>query len=409
MKYLICTLIFSILFSVWIVQKIHNQIKKKLIKSFLYKNIKDSTCFSLFASSLIEITTKKILEAPQKEQQKLLETLIKNNFGELIRHFQKKDKIIAVALLSLFYPEQEIKLTRLKPQSKKSQIVLCLLDEIKSEYENMEKHFKNMPSIGYFSTYKALKRLIEARCLFLKADLKKASKNVIKSARFFRKKHMNNELAYTYFMLGEIYQRAGFYDACEMMFRAAEQIYEKTGHTYGRHQILSAFAENCLKQQRFDDAQSYLDCALKACKKNNLRCADILNQKAMLLNIKKDYQNAQKTANAAFKKHKELKNDAGIALSLTQMAIAAYHSRDYQKAKRHTLSAQKHFKAAKDNLSSIDLFALLVHTSLELSDKKSAKKYFNALKRKQKKYPQIISSEMMDKLQKQIIREDIRK
>jgi len=360
MKYLIYILILVVLtFSFFLWKKIQNNIKISLFKKLLSKNIQQTqynTHLSLFHNIITDIISKFFIKASKKEQTKILKSLEDENIQTLLKFLQKKDLSLEYALKHILsFKANSKKIQKKKNRSSLLRLLSCIIHESNFSYSAIKN---DLPGFFWSKRYRAIRNLLHARYLFFKTDLKNALKYALKASKTLKKERLNDELAYTYFMIGEIYRIAGEYDLAHMTFLCASKIYQTTNHIFGQNLILANLGINCTHAKRFKDAELYFNQALTSFRKNKdiLHEAEILNQKALLLNIKSDPLKAYKTAQEALQKNKKIKNEQGLALSFQQMAIALYSIEKFndslkaaQEAKKRYLK-QKNYQAYADSL-----------------------------------------------------------
>lgn len=322
MKYLICffvLIVFGCAFFWWQRQKTHIQVaflKKFLFQKYDLKNT--NTFFSLFADEIFEMVALAVLRAPFKLKGHIFKSLKAGDEKPLLKYLQKNETPIFSLLTSLLHAKPHSKPKKLASASDLSKLaeLLCL----ESEFEYDLK--KNLPKKFCFlytgKPLRCLKKLCDARRLFLKTDLKKASEILVKLAKIYQKDNNAYKTAYVYFMLGQIYRLAKAYDAAHLMFEKAFTIYDQTHHLFGKNLVLAALAFNCLPQQNFDDAQAYFKEASRFFSRhpNPLFQAKILNGQCCCHLGVNDFNKALKTANKAYLLHKNGAHKSGMAFSL---------------------------------------------------------------------------------------------
>ncbi|MBR2299610.1 MAG: hypothetical protein IJ870_03445 [Alphaproteobacteria bacterium] len=405
MKYFIYCLFFSApILSYFCWRVFQNKIKVLLIKSLIQKAALqkiDRHHLCLFKDILFEMAAKVVAKASKKKQTEIIKSLQKNELNALFEYLSLKEQPLSHALQKIMeYPTKAFRQQNFKG-SYISKLALALIHESCFDYPPIQNDLKNFP---YFckSKLKTIKNLCNARHSFLKADFKKASKTLLKTSKVFQRKKCFDELAYTYFMLSQMYHIFGAFDAAEMMLTSAMHLYKKTQNTYGQNFILGELGINCLAQNRIEEADSYFRQAATSHKKNKdtLHLAEILNQQARLENLASNPKKALKHATSALKKHQLLKNKAGVALSCEQIALAHYEIGNPKKATAFALIAKKNYMAQKNNDAYADSLAFLAKVQLEAGHIENAKKYFNALKYHLKKYQTTFLPENLEKLKR---------
>ncbi len=407
MKYLIYLVFFFIIFTLlffWYVSK--KNLQKKFFKNVLL-NCLDSKRSSnvplcLFSNAIVDLICEFILTKPEKVKKQILKELAEKNYTTLIKKSSREDVALSKLIKSLLTDEKILN-TDIKHKSFPS-LSECIFYESTYDYEALKSVIKKIPNF-YFSPKKhAFKSLFTARCLLLKTDLKKASQTLMKSMKTFRKHSCLDELAYSYFLLGEIYRISKAHDVAQMMFEISSGIYKKTNHFYGQNFIASAKAVNCIGQKRFDEARSLFQDLLKKYKekKDDLHEAEILNQLALLANIQNNHADAIKYAKKALSIHEKLKNIIGASFSQEQIAIANYAKGSFKIAEEMALAAQKGYLKNKNETAYAEILALLIRIYIQTDQKEKLKKANNALKKLEKQNKSYFSLENLRNLRHDI-------
>jgi len=137
----------------------------------------------------------------------------------------------------------------------------CFFIESSREYKKLEKNFLELPTFYFHKKYRIFKNLLEARVLFFKTDMKKASQKLLKCLPYFKKNGFVDETAYIFFMLGEMYQVAQSFDVARLMFEKALDIYQKSQNFYAVPFLMLAKGMLLGQQDQFEEAE---DCFEKA-------------------------------------------------------------------------------------------------------------------------------------------------
>ncbi len=389
MKYLIYLLFFFIVFTLlffWYVSK--KNLQKNFFKGMLLNKLdshlstNEHTC--LFSAAIIDLVCEFILTKPEKVKKQILKELADDNYTTLLKKISRQDAALEKLIKVLMLGETTLN-SVIKPKTFPS-LSECIFYESTHQYQQLESIIKKIPNYLLNRKKHALKKLFTARCLLLKTDLKKASQELMKSMKTFRKYVYLDELAYAYFLLGEIYRISKAHDVAQMMFEISSGIYKKINHLYGQNFITSAKALNCIGQKRFEEAQVLLQETLKkyADRKDKLHEAEILNQLSLLANIQKEPYSAIKYAKKALNIHTHIKNKLGCAFSQEQLAVAYYTKGSLKVAEEKALAAKKSYQKTHNQTACAEVLALLIRIYTQTNQKEKAKKILNTLKKIQK-------------------------
>jgi len=414
MKYLFYILLFLAPFLSYVVwKKFQHTIRKILIQNTLlsmaYKKTQNHH-LCLFNDILIEMASKCLMKASYKKQKKILEDLKNGNTEKLFEYTRSQEENLNFALNHILPSSAPYHIPPKNSKNKNSKLISAIIHECTFEYPSIKEDLKQTPFLILSQKNRIIRQLLSARCLFLQTDLQNASKLLLKTVQKLRKLKLYNELAYAYYMLGEIYRVAGLHDIAEMMLTSSLQIYKNTNHKYGQTFITAIKGLNCIDAKRFEDAQNYLNQALKIYTKNKDKQheAEILNQMAILLNTKGTFQEAYINANKALKKHKFCNNISGLALSYQQMAISAYNMENFKTAEKYAEMAKKNYQLHQNHAALTESLELLTRICIKKKNLKKAKKYLNALKYRKKRYHQYFSLENLKKLSQDINAEKVK-
>lgn len=345
-------------------QKMKKEAVRSLVSDIVKTRCNFNLSLSLFENAFIEWITNIVIKAPKKAQQELLSDLQKHHTKKLKLYLKKTNPVLLEALNDLCslkntYTHRK----KIHPQTTTDILTSCLVSETSFLYPAIEKTLSQMPFIPFDYRKRALKNLFQARVFFFKTDLKKASKILFKNIKMLEHSDFDEELAYNYFMLGEIYRTCCLFDSADMMFRTSLQIYQNINHSFGTRFILSAHAFNALQAGRTADAESSFKkvlCAFQK-QKDTLHEAEILNQLAVLSNMNGDFKKAQRLASRALQKHTLCVNPNGIAFSHRQIAVSAKELNRLPLAKKHASKAKQIYKTQQNHSAVQDMSSFLKH------------------------------------------------
>lgn len=407
MKYLIYTLI---LFSILIWSFFKRNIRKKAIKILLFKKLEEKTYaghnLTLFLSYIVETISDLILKLPYKNQKKILNNLWKNHYDELLKQVKKKDLFLAV-LLEALLAEKNMNALCLKKKecsSLSSKLILGLYYESTFQFDELNKLVQNLPSFYLKRKNRAVYRLLKARTFFHQTDMAKSSKLLLKCAKNFKKLKLSDELAYSYFLMSEIYRICGVYDAAEILITEARQIYKNADHDFGQTFALAERGLILLNNNRLDEA---LNCFTEAKKvyhqnKDFVHEAEMMGQEAFLYNLKKESKKALSLAKKALKIHQKYKNKIGISFCYEQISGAYYGLCDFKKALNYALYATDSYFKQKNHSAYMEMLQFLTELHLLFNNNKKAVQTFKKLKNYHRKHQKFFDKKQIENLSQKL-------
>lgn len=384
MKYFVCFFVlclFSGAFALWKHQK--RRIQNALIKKILLKKYdfeKTDSFFALFADEIFELTAEAILTATLRTKRYLFKSLKQGNEKALFKYLQKNEPPLFATLNALLTKKRYTPKKTQKSVSKISKLTVMLGFESQFEYQLPANVFEKPPFIFLNKRLRNLSKLFEARCLFLKTDLKKSSEILIDLAKIYQKENDAFKTAYVYFMLGQIYSLSKAFDTAQIIFEKALQIFDKTHCSYGTHLVLTALALNFMCQEHFEDAHAYFDKA----KRLSIQIEDLFSQ-AKILNWQScchlnnhNFKKAHQTAASAFRLHQKIGNRYGMALSLEIKAATDSASDRHHQAITQAKSALTYYRLLKNPSAEQKMLFMIAKIYHNAGQHEDAKKALNA-------------------------------
>lgn len=391
MKYFVCLAFFLLLaFAVFLWQRAKRNLKCALLKNFFrqhYDFEQTNTLFSLFADDIFEIAAQSILSADMRTKNKIFKNLKSGNEDTLFAFLKTQEQPIEKLLKAL--SGQKLISGKTQPaRTASSKLALALIGESQFQYGQLDELLSKLPSFPCNKSLRRLKKLLNARRLLFKTDLKKASEILIRLAKVYQKDDDALKTAYVYFMLGQVYRLAKAFDVAQMMFEKSLRIYKHLSHAYGQHLILSELGLNALMQNLFDDAHAYLKKAHSFYTKHQstLLEANILTWQSCCHLGQNNSKKARYTAGKAFKLHQRLGSRAGMAFSLELKAAAFLGDHNHKMAESCTKSALKHYHGLQNRTAELKMLDMLTKIQLDANQIPKAKRAFNIFCKHQKKY-----------------------
>lgn len=251
--------VFSLTFGLWWVKNSHKRALKVCLTCFFEKKAHPFSRLNLFLSILIDLTVDFIVKQPRKIQKQMIIELKKGRYALLIKRAQNNAPFLAQSLKALL----ETKSHHVKSMPEKMHLVSekfirCLWFESTFDFEALGGAVQELPGFCFKKKYRVLKKMLSARVLFFKTDLKKASKHLISCAPYFCKKGFLDEGAYCYFLLGEMYRLTQTHDVAEILFNDALKIYQKEENECGVGLIELVKGMLFYERKRFDEAVASL-------------------------------------------------------------------------------------------------------------------------------------------------------
>ena len=381
MKYFVCFLLLLFLigaFLFWMRQK--RRIQSIFIKKILFKKYnleKTDTFFALFADEIFEMVTEAVLSAPSRLKHSLFKNLKRGNEKALFQYLKKNEAPVKMLLDALL--ENKNHTPKKPPQTASKISKLAALLDIESQFEyQLPAALFEMPHFFFLNRrLNNLSKLLKARRLFLETDLKKSSEILMKLAKIYQGENDAFKTAYVYFMLGQIYSLSKAFDAAQIIFQKALQIFKKTHCSYGTHLVLTALALNFMCHEHFENAHDYFNKAHRFFHKtkNILLEAKILNGKSFCHLSENSFKKANQTAGIAFKLHQKIGNRYGMAFSLELKAAADSTACRHKQALNQAKAALKHYRLLqnpKAEQKMLLMIAKIYHNAAETRNAKNA-------------------------------------
>ena len=391
MKYLICFFVLSVFGgAVFFWQRQKKHISSAFLKAFLLGKYhgKTNSFFSLFADEIIEMAAYAISNAPYRVRKQIFASLKQGDEKPFFAYLQAKEPPI-FALLDSFLSDKPYKSPKNSAHASDfSKLADLLAFESQFEYNFKKKPPKN----GYFlsgsKNLHQLKKLFDARRLFLKTDLKKASQTLIKLTRFYQKENNMLKTAYVYFMLGQIYRLAKAFDTAYIMFDKALFIYTQKKHIFGKHLVLTALGFNSLSQSNFDEAQAYFKEAYRFFGKTKDLSfqAKILTGRSCCFLAANNFGKAHTAADKAYLIHKKNADKAAMAYTLELKAAAQSGTFKHQKAAFYANTALKHYRQTNNLIGQLKMYYMLATIYYDAGQIENAKKSYKAFTRHKNKH-----------------------
>ena len=383
MKYFVCFFVLSLFLCAcfsWQHQKKYIQstfIKKILLKK--YNSNKTDTFFSLFADEIIEMAAAAVLSAPSKVKRHLFKSFKQGHENELFKYLKQNEAPLFAVLDALLTKKTYTPKKTKGSTSKFSKLAAMLGFESQFEYQLPDNLFKKSPFFFSNKRLNCLSKLFEARCLFLKTDLKKSSEILIKLAIIYQKQNNAFKTAYTYFMLGQVYSLSKAFDTAHLIFEKALHIFNKTHCSYGQHLVLTAIALNFMCQQNYKEAHTYFKQAHTFFHKteNILLEAKTLNGQSCCHLNNNNFKKAHQIANFALKLHQKIGNRYGMAFSLEIQAAANSSFCRHRQAIFQAKSALKHYRFLQNPTAEQKMLYMLTKIYLNAGELQNAKKILN--------------------------------
>jgi len=151
-----------------------------------------------------------------------------------------------------------------------------------NQYEKASAQMKNFSVIEKKTVkLRALELLYRAQIALYEGDMYGASVDASEALRIFQKKNMLFEEAMAYFVLGALYRVCGVYDAADFMLRSAKKMFALVGADNYLIETLASLGLLMEAQNRFEEADDYLQKALTAAINNEELKGFVVCQQAM--------------------------------------------------------------------------------------------------------------------------------
>lgn len=356
MKYFYLLIIFLILLSVWQLMKF--VLLKRFLRAYVLKKVLTYHSMSengnVFSSYILIKLANLICYEIYCKKTYLINLLENNNYEHLINYIAKKNIELAYALAAcLKIKASKSKLQKYIKQNSKNTMALIVLAMI---YANEFEFIKLRQVIGKLKknklkqSEKAIVYILEAKIDMFDTDMFSASQKIFKSIRFFKKKKWFYEEAEAYVLLGEIYRISAVYDVSQTMFDAAQEIYSAIKNSIKVSDVKTFKAILFIGEERFAEAKELLCESQKVFKQNMLskRCAEVLNQRALIYALQKKYAMAIRFAQQALEIHQNIKNIRGQSFSYEIISLSEYNRKSYDKSYDYALLAMSLYAKSKN-------------------------------------------------------------
>ena len=308
-----------------------------------------------FSSYIIQSSIKTALKHRQKQ---LLDTLLCAQTDKAAKQIKSFDETLSILLKGFSQPLSAAKkmkaLFKKNPQNDIYGAWLAVLaDNIKDTalanvaWDNVKE--KKLPP--YLQAYH---KTHLAQIALKNGDMKFASRLFYEAAKLFNQSKAFYEEASVYLQLGTIYRVCFIDDVAETLFYSALKTFKMLKHNDGIAKTYANLGVLMTGQERFSEAEDYFAKALSLYRLSgqDLAVAEIKNQQALFLLLKKDYALAQKLLRQAHKEHAKLKNSNGIAFSLELMANCFWKQKIFDKTLENAQKAVSFYQKA-DNISGL--------------------------------------------------------
>ena len=383
MKYFICLFVlFAFISTCFLWQRQKRRIQRLFIKKILYQKYLEETdtFFTLFADDIFEMASLAILNAPFKTKRRLFKSLEQGDEKSLFQYLKQNEAPLFAILNTLLTKKRYTPKQAPASASKFSKLAAMLGFESQPEYHISESAFAKPYFFFSSERLRLLQKMLKARQLFLKTDLKRASEILINLAKIYAKRNDALKTAYVYFMLGQTYALSKAFDTAQIIYEKALEIYKKTHHSYGEHLVLTMLGLNFMCQAHFENAHSYFQKAKRFSEKskNSAFQARILSFQSCCHLSDNDFKKAHQTADAAFNLHKKNGNRYGMAFSLEIKAAASSAVCRHTEAITQAKEALKHYRFLQNQPAEQKMLFMLAKIYYNAGQKHSAKKMLTA-------------------------------
>ena len=287
-------LVFIVIVLVWAIAKMF-RLKKIFLRKIIAKKLMNCQMFStLIVNDLADY----VLRLPQKTKVEVFKALKEDNIKNLLKLIgdEKHKKRLEMLIGGKAMPKKDDEIGLLVAAS------LCVKN---NRQDKALKLLKNLNNIRSNTPEYACKKMCEAKIGLFEGDMAVASADLAEALRIFQKKNMLYEEAEAYFVLGTMYRVSGVFDAAEFMFRSAVKVALFLGAKNFLTEVFASMALSMSVQNRFEEAENYLNKAAESAENNEVQKGFVECQKAMLLLAEKKFDKAETLANSIVKKTKD--------------------------------------------------------------------------------------------------------
>ena len=365
-----CSIVALIVVPIWF--------KHRLQFDFFSKTIQKKIALlnTPFFSSYVISEIVKI--ALYKNNKKIINLLIDENISKASKLLMKYNPFYAILLNGFTNPNLAIKkisaLLKKNPNNSIYAAWLALLynavgDKSKSQSSWDNVKYKNLPLY-----LKGQHQAYIAHCALKNGDLDFASNLFYQAADLFNRSLAFYEEANIYLYIGTVYRISFLGDIAETLFLSALKSYRSLNFDEGIAKAFANLGILMIGQERFDEADDYLNKSLDITKKikQSIALAEIHNQLSLSYLLQKNYSLAQKHLKTAKRIHDENHNIQGVAFSTDLEANIYWQQQNFKKAAKYAANAATLYEKISNISAQLDCKYLHAQSLFKLGDDKSS-------------------------------------
>jgi len=252
-----------------------------------------------------------------------------------------------------------------------------VIDLLKKEFsDDLENDASFNKLVGYKILYADAKRII-ANYYRIVGDHMQAILEAESAIEIFKKENYQSGLAYSYNILGVIYDRLGQYSTSFDYLTKSVELFESSGDIRG---LASCYNNLAIISANFKDKDSslqYINKAIEIYKnlKDEYGLAKSLNNKAQIFNLTNDLDNAYKLIQESVKTYLKLNDKYGLSLSYVNLANHFETIGEYEKALEYFTKSLELKTELKEEYGIFDLNIALGRVHSKLNKPEIALKY----------------------------------
>lgn len=303
-----------------------------------------------FATPVIQKTVKLLLRHHRHD---LLESLLNGKISKVFSFIATYDRSSSLLLKAFNKPQTAAtyfqKQLKKNSRDKNAAMWLALLYEA-MRHKNSAAAWDNIAAAPRNRYLKAhyLRHLGETA--LKNGDLEYASRQFYAAAGLFNRAKAYYEEAAVYLRLGTVYRICFVDDVSETLFLSALKTFRFLKYAEGIAQTQAHLGMLMTGQERFEEAESYLQQALETYHslQTEIPVAEVQNQLALLYLLQQKFKASQKMLRVAKKTHSRFKNTNGIAFSTELSANCFWKQNDFSETIKYATTAASLYQQAEN-------------------------------------------------------------
>lgn len=351
----------------------------KTIKQRVYEKIitKQLIDFPYSSSLVVRDLVKYILSQKKNKRRRLLDCIKNKNLKKIVPEISKEllrakarliieGKFSQVSKSDTLYKLLEVNWLIKNNNLSKAREILC---EIKTK--------------GQKKDILALRKMLIAQFAICEGDMQVCEEELSSALKVFQKKNLIIEAGKGYFLLGNMYRAIGVFDTADFMYRTAAEILHNFSSQILYAEILGNQSLLMSVQERFDEAQEYLNKGLNFVPENTSIRGFLSCQEAMLSFLQGKLTEAKKQITQLLKNNKLKPEVVAVAKDIASRIYAK--QKKYKQSVIFATEAGENFENLKNYAASFDSYYLAAECYMHMNNFTESEKILRNIIAKEKK------------------------